>query len=282
METLTLVLVGLGGLLALAGGIMTLVAAFRQNVLWGIACLVLGPASLVFTALHWAEAKKGFLTSLAGVVLAVLGLAMSPTLRAAITQTHGHDPGKLPAAGFALEQATPAPDLNAQIQQQRDQIEQLEGKFAQDGEALVQQFKKLTEKRKALKKGDAATVNAFNAEAADYQARNTARQQASQEIQALRAELDTLLEQRSRRNTGSAAAPGGKRVVMYSTSHCPACKMAKTYFTQKGVPYEEHDIEKSPEDRAAFQKLGGHGVPLIMVGTERMEGFSAQRLDQLL
>lgn len=282
MNTFALVLMAVGGLLALGGGIMTLIAAFRQNVWWGIACLLIGPASLIFTILHWAEAKKGFFLSIVGLAFVISGFATSPMLRTIITQSRGFDPGKLPASGFALEQAAPGPDLNAQIQQQRDHIEQLEAKFAHDGAALVQQFKTLTEKRKALKPGNDATVNAFNAEAADYQARNTARTQASQEIQALRAELDTLLEQRSRRNASGPAAPGGKRVVMYSTANCPACKIAKNYFKQKGVPYEEQDIENSPAARANYQKLGGRGVPLIMVGTERMDGFSSQRLDQLL
>ena len=281
MEMRTILLIGLGGLLVCGGGVMTLVAAFRQNVWWGLACFFLAPANLLFTILHWAEAKKGFCLSLAGVAVAGLGLATSPTLRTFAGQARGFGPAKLPATGFALEQAAPAPDLNAQIQAQRDRIEQLEARFAQDGEALVQQFKKLTEQRRALKKGDDPAVNAFNLEAADYQARNTARQQARQEIDALRAELDTLLEQRARRNPAKAITPGTKRVVMYSTASCPACKLAKSYFARKGVPYEEHDVNGSPEARAEFQKLGGRGVPLILVGTERMEGFSSQRLDQL-
>lgn len=284
MEIHTLILVGLGVLTAGVGGIMTLVAAFRQNVWWGLGCIFLGPVQLIFLILHWAEAKKGFFVSLAGTAVILAGLASSPALRTLVSQARSFDPAKLPVSGFALEKEAPQPDLNTQIQQQRERIEQLEAAFAQDGQALVQQFEKLTSQRTALKQGDDAAVTAFNAEAADYQSRNTARQRAAQELQALRTELETLLDQRARRKSGSAPtiAAGGKRVVMYSTARCPACTRAKAYFAKKGVPYEERDLDRSPEARDAFQKLGGRGVPLIMVGNERMDGFSSDRLDQLL
>jgi hypothetical protein len=48
------------------------------------------------------------------------------------------------------------------------------------------------------------------------------------------------------------------------------------------VRYEERDVEKSPDARAEFERLGGRGVPLIMVGTEKMDGFNEQRLNQIL
>ena len=49
--------------LMLVGGIMVLVAAFRQSVLWGLACLFVPFASFVFCIMHWQEAKSGFLLS---------------------------------------------------------------------------------------------------------------------------------------------------------------------------------------------------------------------------
>ena len=69
---------------------------------------------------------------------------------------------------------------------------------------------------------------------------------------------------------------------MFTTATCPACRSAKEYFARKGVPYEERDVNGSPATMQEFQRLGGRGVPLILVGDEKMEGFSAQRLDQLL
>ncbi len=281
MEARTLTFIVIGCLAAGIGGIMTIVAAFRQSVLWGLAVLFLPLANFVFTVMHWAEAKKGLFVSLAGCGLVALGLATSPAVRVGITKLRNLKDFQLPANGFAMQSAQAAGNVDEQIAKQRAKLEQLDAKFAHDGQLLVQEFTALTEQRKMLKQGDAQAVDAFNRAVAEYQSHNTARQAAKDEIAASRLELETLQDLRARQVSGSTA-PGGRKVVIYTTATCPACKMAKSYFAKKGVPYEEHDVNSSPEARAAFQKLGGHGVPLILVGPERLEGFSQQRLDQLL
>jgi glutaredoxin len=63
-------------------------------------------------------------------------------------------------------------------------------------------------------------------------------------------------------------------VVMYATAWCPYCAQARAYFKSNGIPYTEFDVEKSPTARAEFKKLGGRAVPLILVGRERVDGFS--------
>jgi glutaredoxin-like YruB-family protein len=78
------------------------------------------------------------------------------------------------------------------------------------------------------------------------------------------------------------AVRAAKQVVVYTTSHCPYCVKAKQYLTQKGVPYREIDIERSSAGEAAYRQLGGNGVPLIMVGNTKVEGFDAKALDRLL
>jgi glutaredoxin len=94
-------------------------------------------------------------------------------------------------------------------------------------------------------------------------------------------------EVRARTNTYAAPAPARSRnaarakpvaaaavpVVMYATSWCPYCAKARAYFGRNGIAYTEHDIEKSPAARAEFKRLGGRGVPLILVGRERVNGF---------
>lgn len=67
------------------------------------------------------------------------------------------------------------------------------------------------------------------------------------------------------------------RVVMYSTRWCGYCKQARAYFKQNGIRFIEHDIERSADARRAYDRLGGKGVPLILVGDRRMSGFSVQR-----
>ena len=71
-------------------------------------------------------------------------------------------------------------------------------------------------------------------------------------------------------------------VVMYATSWCPYCAKARAYFARQGIAYTEYDVEKSATANAEFKRLGGRGVPLILVGRERMNGFSEDGFGALL
>ena len=71
-------------------------------------------------------------------------------------------------------------------------------------------------------------------------------------------------------------------VKMYATSWCPYCAKARAYFARRGIAYVEVDIERSREGRAEYERLGARGVPVILVGAQRMNGFSEARLSQLL
>ncbi|HZN85781.1 MAG TPA: glutaredoxin domain-containing protein [Burkholderiales bacterium] len=78
------------------------------------------------------------------------------------------------------------------------------------------------------------------------------------------------------------AAAAAQPLVMYATSWCPVCAKARAYFRKHGIAYEEHDVEKSPEAKAEFTRLGGKGVPLIVHGRAAMSGFSENGFEALL
>jgi glutaredoxin len=78
-----------------------------------------------------------------------------------------------------------------------------------------------------------------------------------------------------------ATAAGRKSVVMYSAAWCGVCKRAAAYFNAKSIPFQEYDVETSARGKADFKRLGGRGVPVILVGKTRMNGFSAQNFEQL-
>lgn len=65
-----------------------------------------------------------------------------------------------------------------------------------------------------------------------------------------------------------------KKVVLYSTSWCGYCKKAKRYFKKNNIAFTEYDIEKNARARAQYKKMGASGVPVILVGKKRMNGFS--------
>jgi glutaredoxin len=71
-------------------------------------------------------------------------------------------------------------------------------------------------------------------------------------------------------------------IEMYVTSWCPTCKMAEKYIAEKGYPVNRYDIEKDKAAERRYKELGGRGVPLILVGSNRISGFSAQLLERYL
>jgi len=73
----------------------------------------------------------------------------------------------------------------------------------------------------------------------------------------------------------------GKKVVIYTTSWCGYCKKAKKYFTDKRIRYTEKNIEKSKIAKMEFKKLGGKGVPMILVGKKKMSGFNQAGFERI-
>jgi glutaredoxin len=70
-------------------------------------------------------------------------------------------------------------------------------------------------------------------------------------------------------------------VIMYSTTWCGVCKRAKRYFQANKIPYQEYDVENTRKGREDYKRLKGRGVPIILVGNKRMNGFSAARFSAL-
>lgn len=72
-----------------------------------------------------------------------------------------------------------------------------------------------------------------------------------------------------------------KSIVMYSASWCGYCRKAREYFRKNNIQFVEYDVEKSSKGKADYQKLKATGVPVILIGDKRMNGFSENRFEQL-
>ena len=71
-------------------------------------------------------------------------------------------------------------------------------------------------------------------------------------------------------------------VEMYVTDWCGYCRKAESYMKAKGISYVAYDIEKDSSANRRHKELGGRGVPLIIIGSNRMSGFSAETMEYYL
>ena len=57
------------------------------------------------------------------------------------------------------------------------------------------------------------------------------------------------------------------KITIYTTTWCGDCRRSKRFLNRNGVPYEEIDIEETPEAAAIVQGLnhGRRRVPTILI-----------------
>lgn len=73
-----------------------------------------------------------------------------------------------------------------------------------------------------------------------------------------------------------------KKVVVYSSSTCPACHQAMDYLDSKNIPYEQHNITTDPEAKRFLIKNKIMGVPAIYIDDQLVMGFNQAKIDELL
>lgn len=81
----------------------------------------------------------------------------------------------------------------------------------------------------------------------------------------------------------AATASSGKAAVeIYITDWCGYCKKTRKYLESKGIPYVAYDIEKDGAAKIRYQEMGGEGVPLIVIGQNKIAGFAPAQIDYYL
>ncbi|MEM7017760.1 MAG: DUF4124 domain-containing protein [Pseudomonadota bacterium] len=71
-----------------------------------------------------------------------------------------------------------------------------------------------------------------------------------------------------------------QKVIMYSTSWCGYCEKARQYFAAQKIPFKEYDIETTQKGKQDYERLEGKGVPIILVGQKRMNGFGIESFEE--
>lgn len=77
-----------------------------------------------------------------------------------------------------------------------------------------------------------------------------------------------------------SAAHGGK-VVLYSTSWCGYCEKVRELLAENNIDYHEYDVENSAEGREQFKRLGGRGVPVLLINGEVLKGYNPSQILKL-
>jgi len=73
------------------------------------------------------------------------------------------------------------------------------------------------------------------------------------------------------------------KITIYTTPTCVYCKMAKAFFKENNVAYEEKDVAVDAKAREEMmQKSGQLGVPVIDIDGEIIIGFNKEKLSELL
>ncbi len=91
-----------------------------------------------------------------------------------------------------------------------------------------------------------------------------------------RQELEASLQRRS-----LETATGSEGIRLFTATWCGYCTKAKAYLGQRGIAYQEYDID-TPAGKQAFAQAGtGTGIPLLLWKEKRQQGFSKAGYDAL-
>ena len=78
------------------------------------------------------------------------------------------------------------------------------------------------------------------------------------------------------------------KVIVYTTTTCPFCKMEKDYLDAKKIAYTQILVDENPEEAQKMIEISGQmGVPFTVIDKEDGErvtilGFDRPRIDEAL
>ena len=73
-----------------------------------------------------------------------------------------------------------------------------------------------------------------------------------------------------------------RKILIYSTSWCQPCKLAKKLLQERGLDFQEIDIEEKGWSREdLFDITGGRTVPQVVINDDTIGGYDdLVKLDQ--
>ncbi|MBP2002438.1 glutaredoxin [Paenibacillus shirakamiensis] len=72
------------------------------------------------------------------------------------------------------------------------------------------------------------------------------------------------------------------QAIVYTSTNCPHCKQVKSFLSDKGVSYEERNIEQSDEFAQQVWDLGLRAVPVTLIGEYKIVGMNKLQFEKAL
>lgn len=63
------------------------------------------------------------------------------------------------------------------------------------------------------------------------------------------------------------------KITVYTTSYCPYCDAAKSFFQRKNLPFTEIDVSDHAKKAELKARTGWRTVPQIFIGDEMIGGY---------
>jgi glutaredoxin len=73
-----------------------------------------------------------------------------------------------------------------------------------------------------------------------------------------------------------------ENVVVYTSTNCPHCRQVKSFLNDKGVQFEERNIEENEDFAQQVWDMGLRAVPVTVIGDKRIVGMNKLQFDKAL
>jgi len=72
------------------------------------------------------------------------------------------------------------------------------------------------------------------------------------------------------------------RISLYTTRQCSNCRKVKELLKKHNIRFMELDVATNQRAFKEFQRLGSRGVPVLLIGKYRVDGFQPNKIEQVL
>lgn len=73
-----------------------------------------------------------------------------------------------------------------------------------------------------------------------------------------------------------------ENVIVYTSTNCPHCRQVKSFLNDKGVQFEERNIEENEDFAQQVWDMGLRAVPVTVIGDKRIVGMNKLQFDKAL